>query len=452
MKLKEIFLRIDIQFFALSFFMGVIFFTFGTQAQSRRPQNKSNQRETIVLKPAVRASANKTQPSRSVAGRSAQKSKKPFVGLPKKSIPSRESTPPQNQQAVVGASIQDGPAFRGDGKTVVPVYLYSATGEMTGAIFNGMQVGDQMLAVKLSESLTFIDLLSNYRLFHMSEDRSFNELILVSLNFENKFALMKMSKPDLKNFVFSWPKVIAPSVAVQFGMNSSQEMMDVLNRMRSDLQRDPSRQTASSNRNPAAVIESRLLWRAQKLTTDFIQSTDPVRIGKNVLATKPPGTRCGPRSPEVSTSALQQQVTTAWAMDCSWNESFEVSSQVRQYFAMTSGLLTLKDGNLFSDDKRLQLVQELAESNEKNMQQLSKNVQYSTQSLCERSFLTDRRVDVYYCTRNYKLLPALSDSFVIMGVLRGNEYLYTLVRSSGFSAEMNQGIANKVLTSLGRNL
>lgn len=419
-----------------------MFLSSSSEAQTRRAPAKPTA--------AAKARGVVSKPTSSKA-----KPKKLVTALPRKATTHRKTESAlENQQAVVvpGSQPASNHQFRGDGKLLVPVYLYSATGEMTGATFKAMHVGEQMLAVKIEESVTFMDLLSNYKLYSITpEDRSLNELSFVAVNFENKLALMKMVKPDLKNFVFSWPKVIAPNMAIQFGMNAS-ELVDVFNQMRSEIQRDQSRQTASSNRNPAAVIETKLLYRAQKLTNDFVQSTEPVRIGKNMLATKPPGTRCGPKSPEVSTSALQQQIVTAWSMDCSWSEGLEISPYVKQFIGLTSGILNLKDGALLSDEKRLQLVQELSESNEKNMQLFSKNVQYSTQSVCEKSLLTDRRVDVYYCTRNFKMLPTLSDSFVIMGTLRGNEYLYTLVRASGFSAQMNQNISNKLLTSLGRNL
>ncbi len=431
-----------------------IFLSFSSShAQVKKDSTKKSQNQTVNLKASKKSSA-KPNVSKAALTSSSKKSRQNSSGLPRKLKPAREMTAiPEGQQSVIVSSVQtmSSHSLRGDGKALTPVYLFSLNGDMTGLNFKALHVGEQMLAVKIEQVVTFIDLLSNYRLYYQTEDKSLIEIQFVSVDFEQNLALMKMVKPDLKSYVYSWPKTMTPQTAMQFGM-TPQEMLSVLTQLRSQVSPEQSRQTASAGRNPAAVIQSKLLGRAQKLTNDFVQSTEPLRIGKNMLATKPPGTRCGPKSPEVSTPGLQKEILTAWSMNCAWSEPLNLSSSLQQYIGLTSGMIYLKKGMNFSDDKRLQLIQEISGEHEKSLIQSSTNVQYSTQSHCEKSFLTDRRVDVYYCTRNFKLLPMLSDSFLIMGTLRGDEYLYTLVRASGFSAEMNQNISNKILTSLGRNL
>lgn len=339
------------------------------------------------------------------------------------------------------------------------IYLFSTLGGLAGPVFKGLHVGNQMVLFKLDDSVSFTDLIANYKAYLLFNDESFLELNIVTLDFERRIAVMKLVSRLPNQATFQVPKSLTPGLSRDLGFSSVNELNFTLNQVRRNFDENSrsaasvnSRNAASIQPDPMKLLEDKAILRARRLANEFIQANDVIKFGKYSLSVRTPQMQCRPSSPKILSAEIQEKISTARSLDCVMEDDAKTYSDMKQSFDTKTGVFSLKNEASLPEDIRLKILQELTHDTEISLKGQSQFVQYSTKTLCEKSVLTDQRVDVYFCSRNSKIIPSLSESFVVMGTQRGKDYLFSSFHSAGFSSDLVQSLSNKVIQLLGRNL
>jgi len=163
------------------------------------------------------------------------------------------------------------------------------------------------------------------------------------------------------------------------------------------------------------------------------------------------GIPCQSASPVVTSEELQSSITGATAVGCAAETNIQLTQNFNFGFRMQAGVLKMRYGEGSNDGARSLLLQNLASREVESLHRMSAQIKSSTPATCESSHLTDKNIDVYFCTRGLRGFRSLSDSVVVIGRASGQSYIYNMMRASGFSPDSTQTILQSNISVLGAN-
>ncbi len=325
---------------------------------------------------------------------------------------------------------------------IVSLAYFAKAGSMYQNSVPAVVLSDRLLAVRMDKNGTLQEIASDYQFY--LHNRKYTHVRPVDIDLRSRWVLMESEIPV--NFATIAP---TPHSETLFEEPTKAQMVSDIAQMRA--QYENRRATASISPNSSDMLQSRILSEGDAWTSAFQHATARLKIDRLNLAPQVAHLRCHPDSPSVDSADLQESLSSAQGLKCESISKVKIYKGFEQGFKLSSGVLDFALHRESNETLRTRLLQELAMDEMNDLKKHGSQVEYSSPVICETSYITDSRVDAYYCTRTLRGFPALSDSVLIFGRLSGQKYVYNMVRTSGFSSQSTGSIVQTVLETMETN-
>jgi hypothetical protein len=343
--------------------------------------------------------------------------------------PQRNSVKAKNLRAVTGSRI-------------VPLAYFAKAGSMYQNSMPALVLSDRLLAVRMDKNTTLQEIANDYQFYFRT--RKYTRVRPIDVDLHTRWVLMETDTP----LNFAGVKPTAHPEAVFEEPNHIQLMSD-LSAIRA--QNANHRSTASAAETTNAVFAARIESEGEAWTNMFQHASAQLRIDQYNLAPQVPHMRCHPDSPAVESNDLQESVVEAQGLKCESLAKVRIYRGFDQQFKLSSGVLDFVVHREGDESVRSRLLRELASDELKDLKKNTALIEYSSPVVCEATYMTDSRIDAYYCTRSLRGFPSLSDSVLIFGRLSGQKYVYNMIRTSGFNTKSTGTIAQTILDTMETN-
>jgi hypothetical protein len=329
---------------------------------------------------------------------------------------------------------------------VITLAVYASPGDTYQTSITAVLLSDKFAAFRLDNANTLEDLSLFSRIFVSTP--KWVQMYPVDVDMETNWVLLKSDDRLALTAKFTVAETAAQA-AHTFRYESEAQWLHDLAPVRSHaLERRGVSSVAMSGR---ALLEGKIRSYGDHIANVLQSSPNDLKLGSYFVAPRAEGLPCQSSSPVVTSEDLQASIYSASAVNCEAITQIYLAPNFNFGFRMQAGTLQMHSPELQVEATRVQLLQNIAAREVDSIHKMSSLVKYSTPTKCETSFLTDKNMDVYYCTRSLRGFQNLSDSIVVVGRLQGTNYLYNMIRTSGFSTDSTQDIIQANLKVLGMN-
>lgn len=330
---------------------------------------------------------------------------------------------------------------------LVNLASFTAQGNTYETTLPALLLSDRSVAVQIDSRNTLEDLSLNSRVFVTSP--TYVQLFPLDYDSASRWVLLKSDQKLPIRAAHFAAKLNAQQISRMFHYDDVGQWLRDAAAMKA--RAHETRSPASLNTSAAAVIERKIQSFGDRFAEAFQSPMKRLTINNLSLAPEVTGLNCHAASPIIESEAAQSFVANATAIKCQYQDPMPYSPNFDLALRLQVGMIKIKNGQNQTDASRIELLQNLAAKEVSEVKQLSTQIKYSTPTICETSHLTDKNVDVYFCTRSLRGFRSLNDSVVIMGRSTGQSYVYNMVRASGIGSDSTQRIIQANLGVLGAN-
>ena len=301
--------------------------------------------------------------------------------------------------------------------TPVRLQLQSRVGNHFQKTVTGLQIDSNLIAVRWGSGLSFQDLWIDNRPVLSVNDRA--QLKMRNLNVNSQWMVLQTDRPILRG----------PGPSLPVDAAATEAIREIL----------AQRHVTSLGRSESEIVSGQIQSVGDKIAQSFELAKSRLIVDHQTLTPLAPGMRCHTGQPKMSHVSSQQFVSSVQGVQCELERSLDLGANLKQEFQIQTGALRFLNMQM-SSEQRWSVVKDLADSSMKNFADQSTDIARSTATRCESVEISESQSDVYFCTRGFRGLLDVNDSFLFMGRIAGGKYIYHLVRASSFSSAATQRI------------